>query len=85
MDYWSSHGIHYVACANRINMISTRIRNDYTPTTGLSIVLFCGLIFTNHQLRDYCAGSHRCVSQLNPSDSCSIAINALTCYARSGH
>ena len=38
----------------------------YTPTTGLSIVLFCGLIFNNYQLRD-CARSHRGVSQLTQS------------------
>ena len=38
------------------------------PTTGFSIVLFCGLIFTNHLLRDYCARrSRRYVSQLTQS------------------
>ena len=58
----------------------------YTPTTVLTIVLFCGLIFANYQLRDYCARSRWCVSQLNPSDLVvPIAINALTQYARSGH
>ena len=40
--------------------------NVYTPTTGLSIVLFCGLIFTNYQLRGF-ARSHRGVSQLTQS------------------
>ena len=38
----------------------------YTPTTGLYIVLFCGLIFTNYKLRD-CARSRRGVSYLNHS------------------